>query len=157
MTAGTGERTLTSRELNRATLARQLLLERADLDVVTATERIGGLQAQEPASPYIGLWNRVVARFDAADLDAAFAARTVVKGTLMRATLHAVSATDYLDLWPAVRPMVQATRRQDRANPPDPAALRALSARARPSPPSRATSAHCATTSGSRTASRPTS
>src|SRR5688572_27679531 len=124
-----GARALTPRALNRATLARQLLLERADLDIVAATERIGGLQAQEPASPFIGLWSRV-APFEAADLDAAFAARTIVKGTLMRATLHAVSAADYLDLWPAIRSMVQRTRRQDRENPPDPAALRAWTARA---------------------------
>ena len=114
MTARTLHPLLTTRQLNRATLARQLLLERADLDVVPAMERIGGLQAQEPASPYIGLWTRLT-RFAASDLDRAFAERSVVKGTLMRATLHAVSASDYLDLWPAVRPMVQAIRRQDRA------------------------------------------
>ena len=49
MTAGGVHLRLTTRRLNRATLARQLLLEPANLDVVTATERIGGLQAQEPA------------------------------------------------------------------------------------------------------------
>ena len=125
----TGE-VLSLRRLNRATLARQLLLERADLGVVDAVTRIGGLQAQEPASPYIGLWTRL-ARFEVADLDAAFTARTVVKGTLMRATLHAVAATDFRDLWPAVRPMIQAIRRQDRRSPPDEAMLDELRVAAR--------------------------
>jgi hypothetical protein len=90
-TTGTTE-TLSTRRLGRATLARQLLLEHPRLGVVEAVERIGGLQAQEPASPYIGLWARL-ASFDAADLDAAIAARRLVKGTLMRATLHLVSAS----------------------------------------------------------------
>jgi hypothetical protein len=108
---------LSQRRLNRATLARQLLLEPAGLGVVEAVERIGGLQAQEPASPYIGLWARL-AEFDAADLDAAIRARDVVKGTLMRSTLHVVTAADYRALWPAVRPMLQPIRRQDRATPP---------------------------------------
>ncbi len=51
--------TITTRELNRATLARQMLLEREPLDVVEATRRVVALQAQQPASPYIALWNRV--------------------------------------------------------------------------------------------------
>jgi hypothetical protein len=120
---------LTSRQLNRATLARQLLLERSDLDVVAATERIGGLQAQEPASPHIGLWTRL-AGFQPADLDRALAERTVVKGTLMRSTLHVVSAADYLRLWPAVVPLMEGIRRQDRVQPPSPQRLAALQARA---------------------------
>jgi hypothetical protein len=120
---------LTARQLNRATLARQLLLERADLDVVAATERIGGLQAQEPASPHIGLWSRLVG-FQPADLDRAIAERRVVKGTLMRSTLHIVSAADYLHLWPAVVPMLDGIRRQDRGRPPSPRHLAALRARA---------------------------
>ena len=120
---------LTRRQLNRATLARQLLLERAELDVVAATERIGGLQAQEPASPHIGLWTRL-AGFQPADLDRALAARTVVKGTLMRSTLHIVSASDYLRLWPAIVPLMEGIRRQDRVQPPDPRRLAALQARA---------------------------
>ena len=120
---------LTRRQLNRATLARQLLLERAEIDVVAATERIGGLQAQEPASPHIGLWTRL-AGFQPADLDRAIADRTVVKGTLMRSTLHIVSASDYLRLWPAIVPLLEGIRRQDRVQPPDPRRLAALQARA---------------------------
>ena len=63
---------LTRRRLNRATLARQLLLEPARLGLVDAVEQIGGLQAQEPASPYIGLWARL-RDFGVGDLDAAIA------------------------------------------------------------------------------------
>lgn len=128
-TARTARPRLTVRQLNRATLARQALLERADLDVVTATERIGGLQAQEPASPHIGLWTRL-AGFQPTDLDRALAERSVVKGTLMRSTLHIVSAADYLHLWPAVVPMLEGIRRQDRVQPPDPERLEQLRARA---------------------------
>ena len=129
MTARTAHPTLTTRQLNRATLARQSLLERSELEVVSAVERIGGLQAQEPASPHIGLWTRL-AGFEPADLDRALAGRSVVKGTLMRSTLHIVSAADYLDLWPAMFPLVGGSRRQDRERAPDPERLAALQARA---------------------------
>ena len=88
--------------LNRATLARQLLLERVRLDPVDAIERLVGLQAQEPASPYIALWSRLEG-FRADELDRAFVERRAVKGTLMRVTLHAVSARDYVAFWPALR------------------------------------------------------
>lgn len=84
---------LTERGLNRATLARQLLLAREPLDAAEAVRRVVAIQAQEPASPYVALWARV-AGFDPADLDVAFAERRVVKATLMRMTLHAVHADD---------------------------------------------------------------
>lgn len=129
MSRPTAHPRLTARQLNRATLGRQLLLERATLDVVTATERIGGLQAQEPASPHIGLWTRL-SGFKPADLDRALAKRSVVKGTLMRSTVHIVSAADYLHLWPAVVPGLGSSRRQDRATPPSARRLAALRARA---------------------------
>ena len=106
-------------------LARQLLLEPADVDVVDAVERVGGLQAQEPASPYIGLWARL-SGFDAADLTAAIADRRLVKSTLMRATLHLVSARDFRALWPAIVPMLENQRRQDRLQPPPAARMAAL-------------------------------
>ncbi len=119
---------LTQRRLNRATLARQLLLEPAEVGVVDAVGRIAGLQAQEPASPYIGLWARLAA-FEAAELDAAIAARDVVKGTLMRVTLHLVTAADYRAFWPAVRPGLEQQRRQQRLEPPTAASMAALQER----------------------------
>ncbi|GIJ54558.1 winged helix DNA-binding domain-containing protein [Virgisporangium aurantiacum] len=91
MTSGAA---LTAGQLNRATLARQLLLNREPVPVGAAVRRVVALQAQEPASPYLALWNRVT-DFAAADLDAAFAGAEVVKATLMRITLHAVHVADY--------------------------------------------------------------
>ncbi len=88
-------RTLTLRELNRATLARQLLLQRAPLTVAGALERTAAIQAQWPPSPYIGLWTRLEG-FRPADLTRAIKRRSVVKATLMRTTLHLVTARDYL-------------------------------------------------------------
>ena len=91
-------RTLTERELNRALLARQLLLERAPLPVPRALERMGFLQNQYAPSGYIGLWSRV-AGFERAHLTRALERRTVVQGTLLRATIHLVSRRDY---WPVM-------------------------------------------------------
>jgi hypothetical protein len=122
----TAPEVLSLARLNRATLARQLLLDRSELDVVAAVHAIAGLQAQEPASPFIGLWTRV-AGFRVEALEAAITHRDVVKGTLMRATLHAVTAADYRAFQPAVQPMLQRIRRQDRVQPPDAAELRRLS------------------------------
>ncbi|MGP3632710.1 winged helix DNA-binding domain-containing protein [Streptomyces sp. 24-1644] len=85
---------ITARELNRATLGRQLLLEREALSVVDAVRRVVAVQAQHAPSPYVALWNRVT-DFDATTLDAGFADRAVVKATLMRITLHTVHADDY--------------------------------------------------------------
>ncbi|MEO5940988.1 MAG: winged helix DNA-binding domain-containing protein [Candidatus Limnocylindrales bacterium] len=105
--------TLTARQLNRATLARQLLLRREKLAVVDAVHRITAIQGQEPASPYIALWNRV-AGFDPADLDRAFADRSIVKSSLMRMTLHAVDAADYPAFHTAMTRSLRAARLGDR-------------------------------------------
>jgi hypothetical protein len=100
------ERTLSQRERNRALLARQLLLERADLPIPRAVERIGGIQAQYAPSAYIGLWTRLrTFRRDA--LTSALERRSVVQGTLMRSTIHLVSARDY----PALVAGMRAARR----------------------------------------------
>ncbi|MGH3006350.1 MAG: winged helix DNA-binding domain-containing protein [Gaiellaceae bacterium] len=90
------ERVLTARELNRALLARQLLLERARATLPRALERLGGLQSQYAPSMYIGLWSRVEG-FERRDLTRALERRSVVQGTLMRSTIHLVSGRDY---WP---------------------------------------------------------
>ena len=82
------------RQLNRWTLARQLLLERAKTDAVSAIERLAGMQAQYSPSPYIGLWSRV-RDFKRAELEADLAAHRVFKATLMRGTLHLVSARQF--------------------------------------------------------------
>ncbi len=85
---------LTAGELNRALLARQLLLERSGLSIPAALERAGGLQTQYAPSGYIGLWSRL-RQFRIADLTRAFEDRTAVQATLMRVTIHTVSAADY--------------------------------------------------------------
>ncbi len=97
-------RTITLRELNRATLARQLLLERKKLGVLAAVERLAGLQAQWPPSPYIGLWSRV-AGFRREALERAIVNGDVVKPTVMRGTLHLLTARDYPVFWWALRDM----------------------------------------------------
>ena len=87
-------RVLSDRELNRALLARQLLTKRVALSPAAAIQRLAGLQAQWSPAPYIGLWSRL-SKFAIADLERALAERSVVKATLMRGTLHLVSAEDY--------------------------------------------------------------
>src|SRR5918999_4855038 len=104
---------LTVRRLNRATLGRQLLLAREPLDVAAAVRRLAALQAQEAASPYVALWNRL-AGFDPDDLDAAYAERTVVRATLLRITSHAVHAEDYPAFHNAMMPSLRASRLHDR-------------------------------------------
>jgi len=85
---------LTLRQLNRATLARQLLLERIPLDVPTAIHRLGALQGQRPRAPFVALAARLEG-FAREDLSRALHDRTVVRATLMRETLHLVTAEDY--------------------------------------------------------------
>ena len=82
------------RQLNRWTLARQMLLDRVELDAVTAIERLAGMQAQYSPSPYIGLWSRL-RDFRREELEAALRANLVYKATLMRGTLHLVSARQF--------------------------------------------------------------
>ena len=91
-------RVLTERELNRALLARQLLLSRAKTPLPRALERIGGIQAQYAPSMYIGLWTRLDG-LERDQLTRALERGTVVQGSMMRATIHLVSRRDY---WPFV-------------------------------------------------------
>ncbi|WP_214412067.1 winged helix DNA-binding domain-containing protein [Sphaerisporangium fuscum] len=86
---------LDTRSLNRATLARQLLLDRADLPVLDAVAHLGGMQAQEPQEPFVGLWSRLRA-FDPAVLSDLLTGRRVVRTHLMRRTVHLLTAEDVL-------------------------------------------------------------
>lgn len=98
---------ISTRALNRATLARQLLLQRHKLKLVDAVERIGGLQAQVPKPPAIGLWSRL----ENFSLDAyrdSLKRYDLVRGTLMRATLHLVSRRDFLAWRPLMQPVLSA-------------------------------------------------
>jgi Winged helix DNA-binding domain len=97
-------RTLTVRDLNRATLARQLLLERRRLPVGRAIERLVGMQAQWPPAPYIGLWTRVEG-FRRETLERLLLRGDVLKPTVMRGTLHLVTARDYPVFYAAFREM----------------------------------------------------
>jgi len=123
-------RTLSEQALNRALLARQMLLERRRLRPVEAVERLGGLQTQYAPSGYIGLWSRLEG-FGRADLTRALVRRAIVQGTVMRATIHMVSAADYPLLVAGVRAArrewwLRATRRRI-----EPATVAAAAARAR--------------------------
>ncbi|MET8575831.1 winged helix DNA-binding domain-containing protein [Streptomyces sp. NPDC005012] len=101
---------LTRRRLNRATLARQLLTARAELSAEAVIEQVAGVQAQDPAPPYIGLWNRIDG-FRKEDLATLLEVRSVVRATLHRGTQHLVTAEDYLWLRPTLEPMLRVWRK----------------------------------------------
>ena len=96
---------LSTRALNRAFLARQMLLEREKLPVTKAIERLVGLQAQVAKPPFVGLWMRL-ADFKRKELSDAFHTRRVVRVTAMRGTLHAMTSADYIALRGALQPML---------------------------------------------------
>jgi hypothetical protein len=96
---------MTTRALNRATLARQGLLERATITPAKMAEQLIGLQAQEALPPLIGLWTRLQG-VDREALEALVADGKLVRATLMRGTLHLVSPADYRRLRPAVQPLL---------------------------------------------------
>jgi hypothetical protein len=101
------ERVLTLRELNRALLARQQLLERQALPASEAIERVAGLQSQASAPPFIGLWTRL-RDFHEAELQQLLDRREVVRATMMRHTIHFVTAADYVWLRPTIQPALDA-------------------------------------------------
>jgi len=105
MRRATASHVLSTRALNRAALARQMLLERAELPVLEGIERLIGLQAQLPNPPYVGLWTRLVG-FEKDHLTRLIEKRRVVRSTMMRATQHLVTARDYLQLRPVLQPML---------------------------------------------------
>jgi hypothetical protein len=96
---------LSRRELNRATLDRQLLLRRADRTALDVITHLVGLQGQDPDPPYVGLWNRI-AGFRVDELIGLLTDRRVVRGTLYRGTQHLVAADDYVWLRPMLQPML---------------------------------------------------
>ena len=123
------ERVLTQRELNRALLERQFLLSRRRERLPRALERLAGIQAQYAPSMYIGLWTRL-ADFERDSLTRALERRSVVQATLMRSTIHLVSASDY---WPFAAATREARweswQRGHRRSGPTPDAVRAAARR----------------------------
>jgi hypothetical protein len=93
------------KELNRATLARQMLLARETMAPARALERLVGMQAQLARPPFLGLWSRL-AGFRREQLIRSVERREVVRATMMRATIHLLTARDYRSLRPALQPML---------------------------------------------------
>lgn len=98
---------LTDRQLNRATLARQLLLARQKMPVVKAIEQVLALQAQVPRPPHVGLWSRLEA-FEREHLLVPLHSRTLVRATSMRGTIHIMSAKDFIAFRGALQPSLTA-------------------------------------------------
>jgi hypothetical protein len=100
--ARSSQTVLDPRALNRALLERQMLLRRRRVPALAAVERLVGLQSQVPRDPYVALWSRLD-RFRPAALAEPMADRRALRMTLLRGTLHTVTAGDGV----AIRPMVQ--------------------------------------------------
>ncbi|MCA1569222.1 MAG: winged helix DNA-binding domain-containing protein [Chloroflexi bacterium] len=96
------EPVLTARALNRTLLARQMLLDRSPLSLTEVVEQMGGIQMQYAPAGYIGLWSRM-RDFGRPMLTQALEERRVIQGTMMRATIHTFSATDYWPMMAGIR------------------------------------------------------
>ena len=99
---------LSRRALNRATLERQLLLQRSSMTVIDAVEHLVGLQAQTPHTWYAGLWTRLDG-FEPEHAAALLESRALLRLALMRSTIHLVTAADCLALRPLVQPILERT------------------------------------------------
>jgi hypothetical protein len=119
--------TLSRRELNRALLARQLLLERGRMRLPRALEHVGGIQAQYAPSMYVGLWSRLEA-LEREAVTGALLDRSAVQAMLMRVTIHLVSREDYWSFALATRAARRALWLRMR---PEPVSARAMAAAAR--------------------------
>ena len=97
---------ISDRALNRTLLRRQFLLDRVDRPALDVVEHLVGLQAQEPADPYVALWDRI-AGFDPAELATAVATGDAVRIALQRSTIHLVSAADCAALRPVLQPALE--------------------------------------------------
>ena len=95
---------LSNRALNRATLARQHLLERSSIPIPDMIDHLVGMQAQNPLDPYFGLWARI-SDFDPLDLSGMIEERQAVRTAFLRATIHLVTSRDLLRIDPTVRPV----------------------------------------------------
>jgi winged helix DNA-binding protein len=100
-----GTTVLTTRALNRALLARQMLLERHAMSAVDAVERLVAMQAQVARPPFVGAWTRL-RDFERTDLVRALHDRRLVRVTSLRGTLHLMSAADYVAMRGTLQPML---------------------------------------------------
>jgi Winged helix DNA-binding domain len=121
--------TLSLRALNRATLDRQLLLRRHEMPARQAVRHLGGLQAQAPLAPFVGLWTRL-AGFTADELSDLLSERTLVRAPIMRATVHLVDAADFVAFRPLFASLMAAGLRSNYARTLTGVDLDALSAQA---------------------------
>jgi hypothetical protein len=103
---------LSTRALNRALLARQLLLRRQDRRPLEVIEHLVGLQAQEPRDPYLALWSRLDP-FDPAEVEQLLESRAVARAPLMRTTIHLATARDCLAIRPLVQPILDRAQRSN--------------------------------------------
>jgi len=124
------ERVLTARALNRALLARQLLLERSSVSIVDAIDQVGGLQTQYAPSGYVGLWTRL-AGFRRDALTEALEDRSVIQATLLRTTIHMVSRREFWSYAMGIRQARRAWALRLRPGATDEAAMLAAATRIR--------------------------
>ncbi|MBN6035305.1 winged helix DNA-binding domain-containing protein [Amycolatopsis sp. 195334CR] len=108
---------LTTRALNRATLSRQLLLERERMSAYDAVEHLAGLQAQSPSPPYFALWTRLVG-FQPDELAQLLLDRRVVRIVTMRGTVHLLTARDALDWRSLTQPIMETDLRGNTQHSP---------------------------------------